>query len=66
MTKDQKLIASGDDYGLVCVYRNPLLEGHESSKYRGHSEHVTSVKFSDDNKYLFSTGGQDQTTIQWR
>lgn len=48
MTKDQKLIASGDDYGLVCLYRNPLLDGHASSKYRGHSEFVTSVKFSPD------------------
>ena len=66
MTKDQKLIASGDDYGLVCVYRNPLLDGHEFDKYRGHSEHVTSVKFSSDGTYLFSTGGQDQTTIQWK
>jgi WD40 repeat protein len=28
MTRDQKLIASGDDYGLVCLYRNPLLDGH--------------------------------------
>lgn len=66
MSKDQKLIASGDDYGLVNVYRNPLLEGHKGHMYRGHSEHVTHVKFSDDGKYLFSTGGQDQTTIQWR
>ena len=66
MTKDQKLIASGDDYGLVCVYRNPLLEGHESRKYRGHSEHVTTVVFSPDNQYLLSAGGQDQTCIQWK
>jgi len=57
MTKDQKLLASGDDYGLVCMYNNPLLEGHDSTKYRGHSEFVTSVKFSSDNKYLVSTGG---------
>lgn len=66
MTKDQKLIASGDDYGLVCLYRNPLLEGNKSNKYMGHSEHVTTVKFSQDNKYLWSAGGQDQTMIQWR
>lgn len=59
MSKDQKLLASGDDYGLVCTYRNPLLEGHASNKYRAHSEFVTTVKFSDDNKYLFSVGGQD-------
>jgi WD40 repeat protein len=66
MTKDQKLIASGDDYGLVCTYRNPLLDKHASGKYRGHSEHVTTVIWSDDNKYLISVGGQDQTTIQWK
>lgn len=66
MTKDQKLIVSGDDYGLVCLYRNPLLDGHASTKYRGHSEFVTTVKFSNDSQYIFSTGGQDQTTIQWR
>jgi WD40 repeat protein len=65
MNKNETLIASGDDYGLVCLYRNPLLEGHASGKYRGHSEHVTTVVFSPDSKYLFSTGGQDQTCIQW-
>ncbi|MFN9902913.1 MAG: hypothetical protein ACK55Z_29885 [bacterium] len=46
--KDQSLIASGDDWGLLRTYRNPLLEGHESKMYRGHSEHVTRVMFSDD------------------
>ena len=66
MTADQSLLASGDDYGLVCLYRNPVLDGHASGKYRGHSEHVTRVKFSDDSKYVFSTGGQDQVTIQWQ
>ena len=64
MTKNQKIIASGDDWGLVCIYNNPLLEGHESNKYRGHSEHVTRVMFSDDCNYLVSIGGQDQTCIK--
>ena len=59
----QKLICTGDDFGLVTLYRNPCLEGHEGQAYRGHSEHVTAVEFSDDDKYLLSTGGQDQTTI---
>lgn len=61
MSKDQKLIASGDDYGLVCTYKNPILDKHKCNKYRGHSEFVTTVKFSDDGEYLFSVGGQDQT-----
>lgn len=66
MSRNQKLIATGDDWGLVCLYKNPALEGHKSSKFSGHSEHVTNVKFSDDGKYLWSAGGQDQTVIQWK
>lgn len=66
MTQDQKLIATGDDYGLVCLYYNPAREKHAYNKYRGHSEHVTSVRFSMDSQYLFSVGGQDQTCIQWK
>lgn len=66
MTADQKLIASGDDWGLVNVYYNPLLDKHKGNMYRGHSEHVTNVKFSQNGKYLFSAGGQDQTTICWK
>ena len=63
MSKDQKLIASGDDWGLLCVYRNPIClvekgqKEHESDKYRGHSEFVTRVKFSPDNQYIFTAGG---------
>jgi hypothetical protein len=51
------LIASGDDWGLLRIYRNPLLEGHDSKMYRGHSEHVTRVMFSDDSNFIFSIGG---------
>ena len=59
LSKDQSLIATGDDFGLLCMYRNPCLADHESVKYRGHSEHVTKVKFSECGKYVFSAGGQD-------
>jgi hypothetical protein len=45
LTIDQTLIATGDDYGLVNFYRNPAREGHKARSYRGHSEHVTRVKF---------------------
>ena len=38
------LIATGDDYGLVNVYRDPVRTNkHEARSLRGHSEHVTSV-----------------------
>lgn len=63
LSKNQSLIATGDDYGLVCVYRNPSRAGNDYSKYRGHSEFVTNVAFAEEDKWLFSCGGQDQTCI---
>jgi WD40 repeat protein len=65
--KSHKLIATGDDYGLVNIYHDPCLEDFNKGKsYRGHSEHVTRVKFAMDGKYLISVGGYDQTIIQWK
>lgn len=66
LSKDETLIATGDDYGLVNLYRNPCLEGHMARSYRGHSEHVTRVMFMKNDEYLISIGGMDQTTIQWK
>jgi microtubule-associated protein-like 6 len=31
----------------------------------GHSSHVTKVKFSFNDKYVISTGGNDKTVIVW-
>jgi len=40
------IVATGDDYGLVNIYRDPVRTNkHDSRSYRGHSEHVTKVKF---------------------
>jgi len=63
---DKSLIAAGDDFGLVTLFRDPVRKGHKARCYRGHSEHVTSVKFSDDDGYLWSAGGYDQTVMQWK
>jgi microtubule-associated protein-like 1/2 len=58
-SSDQTLIATGDDYGLVNIYRNPALETHEARSYRGHSEHVTRVMFALNDEYMISIGGMD-------
>lgn len=63
---DGNLIATGDDYGLVNVFRNPCRLGHKPISLRGHSEHVVRVAFGADDKYLFSIGGYDQTLMQWK
>lgn len=65
--KSHNLLATGDDYGLVNLYHDPCLEGYNKARsYRGHSEHVVRIKFSQDGKYMISNGGYDQTIIQWK
>ena len=62
-SSDGKLLACGDDYGLVTLFRDPARIGAKPRSYRGHSEHVTRVKFSE--RLLWSVGGYDQTLMQW-
>lgn len=63
---DGTLLATGDDFGLVCLYNNPALPGANPRCYRGHSEHVVRVKFCPQGEKLFSIGGMDQTLMQYR
>jgi WD40 repeat protein len=65
-SSDGQLIATGDDYGLVNIFRNPARLGHKPISLRGHSEHVVRVSFAAGDNYLFSIGGYDQTLMQWR
>jgi WD40 repeat protein len=58
-SNDRTLIATGDDYGLVNVFRNPCRKGHQPISLRGHSEHVVRVGFNSDDSRLFSIGGYD-------
>lgn len=60
------LIATADDYGLVSIFNNPVLEDHKCRSFRGHSEHVVRVKFMMEDEYIISAGGYDKTIIQWR
>lgn len=62
-SNDRTLIACGDDYGLVQLFRSPAREGCHPISLRGHSEHVVRVVFVGDN--LVSVGGQDKTVMFW-
>lgn len=54
------LLASCDDFGLVNIYRFPVLNNdHQARSYAGHSEHVTRAAFSEDGTKLYSIGGRD-------
>lgn len=65
-SSDGSLIVTGDDYGLVNVWRNPARAGAKPISLRGHSEHVVRTYFTRGNDYIISVGGYDKTIMQWK
>lgn len=65
--KGMKVVASGDDTGHVTIFKYPILEQKPKyvDQYLVHSAHVTNVRFSEDDAYLFSIGGGDLACFQW-
>lgn len=62
----KKFLVTADDYSLVKVFNYPVCNQRQMyNKYKGHSSHVTSVKFSYDDKLVISTGGLEKSIIQW-
>jgi WD40 repeat protein len=48
-------------------YRYPVCFPKAPRKlYNGHSSHVTRVKFSHDDHYVYSTGGLDKCVMVWK
>ena len=65
-TNDMNIIATGDDFGLVKLFKFPSKEKHaKCKKYVGHSSHVTSVRFTADDSKLVSAGGLDASVMIW-
>lgn len=65
-SNDRQIIATGDDFGKVNIFKFPcVMEKAGNKQYIGHSSHVTKVKFSANDKYVVSTGGNDKTVIIW-
>ena len=56
-TSDNKILITGDDFGLVNVFNCPNPSCDNAHSYAGHSEHVKRVAISKDGQNLFSMGG---------
>ncbi|XP_078490103.1 echinoderm microtubule-associated protein-like 6 [Ciona intestinalis] len=66
LTKDKKLLATGDDFGFVKLFTFPVKGKHAKfKKYVGHSAHVTNVRWSHDSSQLCSIGGADTSLCLW-
>jgi WD40 repeat protein len=62
-----QLIATGDDFSKVKIFRYPSSEeGSQGLVGKGHSSHVTNVKFASNDQYLYSTGGNDTSVFRWK
>lgn len=67
VSRDLKLLATADDFGLLNVYRYPCVSlKHKARSYCGHSEHVVRAIFTPDASRIFTVGGYDKAIIQWR
>ncbi|ETW03494.1 hypothetical protein, variant [Aphanomyces invadans] len=61
------LVATGDDFGHVKLFRFPAVAKHSVSySYSGHSSHVTNVRWLGSDTHVISTGGLDRTIMQWK
>merc|ERR1712130_924665 len=66
LTKDKKLVISGDDYGTIRVYNYPAIEQKPYKSYTQHAEFVVAVKLLSDDSELISCGGADRAIFEWK
>jgi microtubule-associated protein-like 6 len=66
-SKGRSLLAVGDGYGRLRVYRYPCLkESATPLEYMAHSPQIRKVRWTLQDKYLLSLGGVDRSVMQWR
>lgn len=66
--ENRSLVAVGDDFGTLCVYRFPCTKiTHDCQRMGGHSSHVTRVRFYETENAkdarIITTGGMDRACI---
>jgi len=62
-----KMLCSGDDFGKVKIFKFPCVDkGAESVIGKGHSSHVTNVRWCAKDNFVFSCGGEDNCVFQWK
>lgn len=60
-------MATGDDFGKVNLFKYPVVTKKQvHQEYIGHSSHVTRVRFTGDDQYIVTTGGNDKSVLVWQ
>lgn len=66
MSSNKKVLATADDFSLVKLFKYPCVV--EKAKYKpftGHSSHVCKIRFSRNDLFLISVGGNDKSVFVW-
>ena len=64
-SNSKKYLVTGDDFSKINLFRYPACHQKQIyNSYKGHSSHVTNIKFTYDDKYVISTGGLEKSIIQ--
>lgn len=65
-SKDQRALLTATDTGQVRLYNYPVLTQRSRFRLmRGHSSHVTNVRWAYDDRSFVSLGGNDRAVFQW-
>ncbi|KAG6934966.1 echinoderm microtubule associated protein like 5, partial [Chelydra serpentina] len=66
LTSDSKVLATGDDFGFVKLFRFPAKgKFGKFKRYVAHSTHVTNVRWTHEDSLLVTVGGADTSLMLW-
>jgi len=66
MSNNKKVLATADDFSLVKLFKYPcVVEKAKYKSFSGHSSHVCKIRFSKNDLFLFSVGGNDKSVFIW-
>ena len=67
LSSDKRLLVAGESSQKLKLFNYPVPEGADhSSQFVGHGSFVTNVRFSKDDEFVYSTGGNDNALMRWR
>lgn len=65
-SNSKRYLVTGDDFSKVKLFKYPVCTRRQIyNAYKGHSSHITNVKWMYDDKFVISTGGLEKSIIQW-
>jgi WD40 repeat protein/Ca2+-binding EF-hand superfamily protein len=61
------LVVTGDGFGHMKLRRYPCINKTAAARvYKGHGQRINRVRFTPEDDYVVSVGGEDRSIFQWR